>query len=239
MEETIRLIRASQKGDMTARETLVSQHMGLVHNVARRFLNRGCEWEDLIQIGSVGLLKAILHFDFRFDVRFSTYAVPMIQGEIQRFLRDGGMLRVSRSIKENEWKIHQAKERYEKETGREATLQDIVERTGLSIEEIVMAQEAGKSIASLSQSVYQSDGSEIPLGEKLADTEDYTEVVINQMVLSQLMETLSEKERNLIHLRYYDGKTQTEIATLLGVSQAQASRMEKRILAKMKSRFYE
>ena len=158
MEETAQLIARSQAGDKEAREILVENNLGLVHHIVKRFLGRGIEAEDLFQIGSIGLIKAIDKFDLQFDVKFSTYAVPMIQGEIKRFLRDDGMVKVSRTLKENGWKVRQSMERLSQKLGRDATMEEVSEDTGIAVEDIVMALEANVEVESLYKSIYQSDG---------------------------------------------------------------------------------
>ena len=211
--------------------------------------------EDLFQIGCIGLMKAIDKFDLNYEVRFSTYAVPMIQGEIKRFLRDDGMVKVSRTLKENGWKIKQAAERLSQEFGREATLQELSQATGLETEDIVMALDANVEVESIYKSVYQSDGNEIYLVDQVVsgsggvgyssmsqtmaasggaceDTEK--EKVLNHMLLEQLLGQLDDRERELISMRYFQDKTQVEVAKCLGISQVQVSRMEKRILLQMR-----
>lgn len=236
MEEVTVLIARSQAGDKEAREILIEKNLGLVHHIVKRFLGRGYDAEDLFQIGSIGLMKAIDKFDLSFDVKFSTYAVPMISGEIKRFLRDDGMVKVSRSLKENGWKIRQASERIAYEKGRDASFEEIEEATGLSKEDIVMAMEANVEVESIYKSVYQSDGNEIYLVDRLPEKRDENEKLLNHMLLQQLMEELGEDERKLITLRYFQDKTQVEVAKKLGVSQVQVSRMEKKILVRMRER---
>ena len=175
MEEVTVLIARSQAGDKEAREILIKKNLGLVHHIVKRFLGRGYDAEDLFQIGSIGLMKAIDKFDLSFDVKFSTYAVPMISGEIKRFLRDDGMVKVSRSLKENGWKVRQASERIAHKKGRDASLQEISEETGLSREDIVMAMEANVEVESIYKSVYQSDGNEIYLVDRLPEKRDENE----------------------------------------------------------------
>ena len=236
MEEVTVLIARSQAGDKEAREILVEKNLGLVHHIVKRFLGRGYDAEDLFQIGSIGLMKAIDKFDLSFDVKFSTYAVPMISGEIKRFLRDDGMVKVSRSLKENGWKIRQASEKIAHEKGRDATFAEISEATGLSKEDIVMAMEANVEVESIYKSVYQSDGNEIYLVDRLPEKRDENEKLLNHMLLQQLMAELGEEEKRLITLRYFQDKTQVEVAEKLGVSQVQVSRMEKKILLKMREK---
>lgn len=234
MEEVTALIAKSQAGDKEAREILIEKNLGLVHHIVKRFLGRGYEAEDLFQIGSIGLIKAIDKFDLSFDVKFSTYAVPMISGEIKRFLRDDGMVKVSRTLKENGWKVKQAAERIIREQGREATLEEIAALTELTVEDIVMAMEANVEVESIYKSVYQSEGNEIYLVDKLPEKKDANENLLNHMLLEQLMGELKEEERKLIILRYFQDKTQVEVAKRLGISQVQVSRMEKRILVRMR-----
>ncbi|MDD2972778.1 MAG: SigF/SigG family RNA polymerase sporulation sigma factor [Lachnospiraceae bacterium] len=233
--DTAVLIAKAQEGDKTARETLIENNLGLVHHIVKRFWGRGVDMEDLFQIGSIGLMKAIDKFDLSYDVKFSTYAVPMISGEIKRFLRDDGMVKISRSIKENGWKIKQAKERLGHELGRDATIQEISKMTQLSEDDIVMAMEANVEVESLYKSVYQAEGNEIFLVDKLPMERDAHEELVNHLLLSQLMDGLGEQERRLIRLRYYENRTQVQVAELLHISQVQVSRLEKKILKEMRS----
>ena len=250
MEETAVLIERSQAGDKEAREKLIEENLGLVRHIVKRFLDRGYDAEDLFQIGCIGLMKAIDKFDLSFDVKFSTYAVPMIQGEIKRFLRDDGMVKVSRTLKENGWKIKQAAERLAHAQGREATMQELSKETELSIEDIVLALDANVEVESIYKSVYQSDGNEIYLVDQVVGqtggiglsvlegasggNEIYEDIekenLLNHMLLEQLLNGLEENERELIRLRYFQDKTQMEVAKKMGISQVQVSRMEKRIL---------
>ena len=200
----------------------------------RRRLGRGVESDDLFQIGSIGLLKAIDKFDFAFDVKFSTYAVPMISGEIQRFLRDDGIIKVSRSLKELAYKAFLAREKLQERLNREPTLEELAEDMKVEKEELTMAMEASSEVESLYRPVYQKDGNEVPLLEKLEERECQEERVLNRMLLSQLLEELGKEERQLIYLRYFSNKTQTEIGQELGISQVQVSRMEKKILKRMR-----
>ena len=236
MEQTLALIERSHKGDKDARNVLAQQNMGLVYTVARRFNGRGCEMEDLIQIGSIGLLKAIDKFDLSYDVRFSTYAVPMIAGEIKRFLRDDGMIKVSRTLKENSVKMARMIEEYRKEHLCEPTVEQIAQQTGIPPEEVVMSFEAAADVESIYRTVYQGDGSEVCLIDKIEEKRNYNEESVNRMVIAQIMEELPEKERTLIRMRYFEERTQTDIAAKLGISQVQVSRMEKKILASMKKK---
>lgn len=236
MEHTIALIERSHEGDKEARDQLVEENMGLVWCIVRRFNGRGYELEDLFQIGSIGLLKAIDKFDVSFEVKFSTYAVPMISGEIKRFLRDDGMIKVSRSLKETAYKAHVTRENLNQKMGREPTLEEIAAEIGASKEDLVMALESNVEVESLQKTIYQKDGNPIYLQDKLEEEEDHEEKVINRMVLEELLETLDERELDIIKLRYFGNKTQTQIAGEMGISQVQVSRMEKKILKRLRER---
>ncbi len=236
MEHTLALIEKAHGGDKEARETLVEENMGLVYTIVRRFAGRGHEMEDLIQIGSIGLIKAIDKFNSAFDVKFSTYAVPMIAGEIKRFLRDDGMIKVSRSLKETAGKAYMVKEALEKKYGREPSLEEISEEIGASREDIVLAMESAAEVESLHKTIYQGDGNAISLMDKLEEQGNPNEELLNHMVLNDVIQTLHEEERMLIRLRYFEDKTQMEVARALGMSQVQVSRYEKKILKKMRGR---
>lgn len=237
MTENEVLIERVQAGEKEVREVLIEQNLGLVHHIVKRFLNRGYEAEDLFQIGVIGLIKAIDKFDPSFEVKFSTYAVPLISGEIKRFLRDDGMVKVSRTIKENGSRVKFARERLSLRLNREPTLEEVSGETGLTTEEVILAMEANVQVESIYQSVYQNDGNEIYMVDQLADKgKDEQEKMLNHLVIKQLIEGLSETEQKLITLRYYQDKTQTEVAKLLGISQVQVSRMEKKILMGLRER---
>lgn len=232
--ETIELLVKAHNGDKEARDMLVSKNVGLIWSVVRRFAGRGHDMEDLFQVGSIGMIKAIDKFDFSFDVKFSTYAVPMISGEIKRFLRDDGMIKVSRSIKENGWKIQKASEVFSNQYGRDATIEELAAATELTVEDIVVAMDANTEVDSIYKSIYQSDGNEIYLVDKIPKPKDDNEEMLNNMLLKQLLEQLNENEKKLINLRYFQDKTQVDVAKLMGISQVQVSRMEKRILIKLR-----
>ena len=234
MDHTKELIVSAHNGDKLAREMLITENMGLIWSIVRRFSGRGYEIEDLFQIGSIGLIKAVDKFDMSFDVRFSTYAVPMITGEIKRFLRDDGMIKVSRTLKETVVKVQRAKEQITKMNGHEPTIDEISKEIGVISEEIVMALEAGSEIESLYKTIYQGDGNSILLIDKIEEDKNAHEVLINKMVLSDLIKLLTPKEQKIIEMRYFAEKTQTDIAKELGISQVQVSRLEKKILARMR-----
>lgn len=236
MEHTLALIEKAHGGDKEARETLVEENMGLVYTIVRRFAGRGHEMEDLVQIGSIGLMKAIDKFDTSFDVKFSTYAVPMIAGEIKRFLRDDGMIKVSRSLKETAGKAYMMREILEKKNGREPTLEEISAEIGATREDIVLAMESAAEVESLHKTIYQGDGNAISLMDRLEDQRNPNEELLNHMVLNELLKGLPQEERTLIRMRYFEEKTQTEVARALGMSQVQVSRYEKKILKKLRGR---
>lgn len=252
MEETSVLIARSQAGEEDARKVLIEKNLGLVRHIVRRFAGRGYDLDDLFQIGTIGLIKAIDKFDLSLGLQFSTYAVPMITGEVKRFLRDDGPVKVSRTIKENGMKVKLARQRLQAAQSREPTLHELAGETGLSVEDVVMALEASVEVESIYAAVYQDDGSEVYLVDKVVrggsgavgssavggcgseDTEK--EELLNHMLLKQLLDSLEPGDRNLICMRYFQNKTQTEIAAALGVSQVQVSRMEKRILLSLREK---
>ena len=197
MDHTLALIKRSHQGDKEARDTLFEENAGLVYSVAKRFLGRGVEMEDLVQIGSIGLLKAIDHFDRSYDVRFSTYAVPMILGEIRRYLRDDGILKVSRSLKENCVRIYSAREKLEKELGREPVLEEIAAAAELSVEEALISLESGAEVESLHKIIYQGDGNDISLMDRLQEKENGQDLALNRIFLDEILQKLNVKERLL------------------------------------------
>lgn len=233
-EETMELIEESQNGSREAKDILVSHNLGLIRSVLRRFTNRGYEVDDLFQIGSIGLLKAIDKFDTSFGVKFSTYAVPMIIGEIKRFLRDDGLIKVSRSLKQNAARAKGAEEKLLKELGRDPTIEEISKEVGLDKEEIVMAYEASYHPNYLYDIVYQSDGAPIFLIDKISDKEVDDKDVIDNIMLKDALSKLKPRDRQVIILRYFKDRTQTEVANVLGISQVQVSRIEKKIIQKMR-----
>lgn len=232
-EELRNLIQRSQSGDQDARNLIVNSNLRLVWSVVQRFLNRGYEPDDLYQIGCIGLLKSVDKFDLTFEVKFSTYAVPMIIGEIQRFIRDDGTVKVSRSLKEMANKIRRAKEELSKTYGRVPTVNELAEHLELSPEEIIMAQEASRSPSSIHETVYENDGDPITLLDQIADNNETS--WFDQIALKEAIQELNERERLIVFLRYYKDQTQSEVAVRLGISQVQVSRLEKKILQQMKN----
>lgn len=224
-------IKRSQQGDKLARDILVEKNVRLVWSVVQRFINRGYDPDDLFQIGSIGLIKSIDKFDLSYDVRFSTYAVPMIIGEIQRFIRDDGSVKVSRSLKETGNKIRRKKDELTKKFGRSPTVKELAEAMELSPEEIVHAQEAAKSPHSIHETVFENDGDPITLLDQIADQDTRW---FDRISLQEAIRCLNERERLIVYLRYYKDQTQSEVADRLGISQVQVSRLEKKILRDMK-----
>jgi RNA polymerase sporulation-specific sigma factor len=236
MDETMRLIEMAHEGDKAARDQLVTDNFGLVWSIVRRFTGRGYEPEDLFQIGSIGLMKAIDKFDLSYEVKFSTYAVPMITGEIKRFLRDDGMIKVSRSIKEMGLKVKNVREELVYRFGREPTLEEIAGEIGASKEEVAASIEAGAEVESLYRSVNKNDENSILLIDKIEEESSAQEELLNRMVLRELLTALSDKDREIIIRRYYYNETQSQIAAKLGISQVQVSRLEKKILKQMREK---
>ncbi len=234
MDKTLELLKLAKEGNQDAKEQLVKENLGLVWAVARRFMGRGHELEDLYQIGCIGLMKCIEKFDLAYDVKFSTYAVPMISGEIKRFLRDDGMIKVSRTLKETAYKVKRARNEIINQTGIEPKLEELSEILEIDVEEIVASLEANVEVESIHKTIYQNDGNAIYLLDKIAAIEDENETLLNQIVLKEVMKHLDDVEQKIIKMRYFENKTQTEIAKKIGISQVQVSRMEKRILLKMR-----
>lgn len=240
MTENAVLIERAQAGEKEAREVLIEQNLGLVRHIVKRFVGRGYDPEDLFQIGVIGLIKSIDKFNTGYDVKFSTYAVPLITGEIKRFIRDDGMVKVSRILKENGMRVKYARERLSSQLNREPTISEVAGEAALSAEEVVLAMEANVQVESIYKSVYQNDGNEIFMVDQLADEkQSEQEAILNHLVVRQLISDLSQKEQTLIKLRYYQDKTQTEVAKALGISQVQVSRLEKKILLGMRQKMAE
>ena len=234
MERTCELIRQAKEGNKEAQTALVEENSGLIWSVVKRFQGRGYDKEDLYQIGSIGLLKCIENFDLERKVKFSTYAVPLIMGEIKRFLRDDGLVKVSRSLKEASYKIKREKEHYEKLYNREPTLKEIAATLDMEEEDILMALESSQEVCSLHQVIYQNEGDEIHLEDKLEQQTNFIEQTVDTIYVQELLQKLNREERKLIELRYFQNQTQAVIARIMGISQVQVSRMEKKILEKLR-----
>ena len=237
MADTAELLKCSHAGDKEARDRLVMENAGLVWSIVKRFAGRGTEVEDLFQIGNIGLMKAIDRFDTELGVRFSTYAVPMILGEIRRFLRDDGMIKVSRSIKEMGAKVKTARESLCGSLGREPTVEEIAGEIGATREEVAVSMEAAAEVESLYKNVGNGEDKSLCLMDKIEDHRERQEELINHMVLEKLISQLGEKDREIIIRRYFRNQTQTQVAISLGISQVQVSRLEKKILKQMREQF--
>lgn len=235
-ERTIELIKKAQSGDKEAQDILVNENLGLVKSLISRFDNRGYDRDDIFQLGCIGLIKAIDKFDTTYGVRFSTYAVPMIIGEIKRFLRDDGIIKVSRSLKQTAAKVKVTKESLFKRLGREPTIQEISKELKVSKEDIVFALESNIHPDYLYDVIHQDDGSPIHLIDKISETDnDDSENLIDKIALKEALGKLKPRERQIIILRYFKDKTQSDIAESLGISQVQVSRIEKKVLGIMRN----
>ena len=233
-EEKEELFEKIKAGDKEARERYIKGNLRLVLSVIKRFQNSSENADDLFQIGCIGLMKAIDNFDTTLMVKFSTYAVPMIIGEIKRFLRDDGILKVSRSIKENQYKICKMREELEKKLGREPDLRELSDAMDMPMEELAMTLESAAEVDSIYKIVYQGDGTDLQLVDRLPEKEDRHEKLLNRIFLEEILEKLEGEEKRLIVFRYFQDMTQTEVAKKMGMSQVQISRMEKRILKKLR-----
>ena len=233
-EEMMRLIELAQKGDQAAKQRLVEGNLKLVLSVIQRFLGRGENPDDLFQVCCIGLLKAIANFDTTKDVRFSTYGVPMIAGELRRYLRDYSPIRVSRSVRDLAYRVLQCKQAMTAENGREPTFAQIAERLGVPEEDVVGAKNAVSTPVSLYEPVYTDGGDPLTVMDQVRDVKNTDEQWLESIALRQAMQGLSERERHILALRFYDGRTQMEVAGSLGISQAQVSRLEKGALASIR-----
>jgi RNA polymerase sporulation-specific sigma factor len=229
-------IRQAQAGDRTMRDQLVTRNMGLVYMVAKRFGNRGADMEELTQIGSIGLIKAIDHFDPELPYSFSTYAVPLIMGEIRRFLRDDGMIHISRQVKEHARKIATVREEMKKTENKEPTLEELRQKTGLSMEELVLAMEATAEIVSISKPICEKEGKTMTLEEHLEDQNHFEDDILNHTLIKEALSGLKKEEENLIRMRYLQNLTQAEVARRLKTNQVAVSRMERKVLGKLRQR---
>lgn len=236
MKNHIDLINAAISGDNDAKNRLFENNLGLVFSVVRKFSNRGVEFEDLYQIGCIGLVKAINKFDVSFNVEFSTYAVPMIMGEIKRFLRDDGMIKVSRSLKELALKAYRIKEILTKEKGEEPTIKEIAEPLNVSPEELSVALEASQRPESIYATVLNEKGESKSLIDKIESPDKFEAKIINKILLESIISNFPEREQKIIKLRYFEEKTQTQVAKILNISQVQVSRLEKKLLLEMKNK---
>lgn len=233
--ENAELLKKAADGDSDARDELIIKNMGLVKSVVRRFDGRGYETDDLFQIGCVGLIRAAERFDSSFGVQFSTYAVPMIIGEIRRFIRDDGIIKVSRGLKDVAYKAAQIKEKKIKETGQEPSVLQIADEMGISSAELAAALDSQLRPQSIYMTPDEKDGDGRELLEKIESPDDDVEEMLNKMLIRQIMKELNERDRTIVTLRYFKRSTQAQVAEFLGISQVQVSRLEKKILQKMRS----
>ena len=233
-EETAELLKRTKQGDMKAREELIAGNLRLVLSVIQKFTNRGENVDDLFQVGCIGLIKAIDNFNVDLDVRFSTYGVPMIIGEIRRYLRDNSSLRVSRSMRDTAYKVLQAKERYISEHQKEPTIEEIAKMLEIKREEVVFALDAIVDPVSLYEPVYSDGGDTICAMDQVRDSKNTDESWLEQIALKEAISRLSERERHILNLRFFEGKTQMEVSAEVGISQAQVSRLEKNAINQIK-----
>ncbi|MGL4774098.1 MAG: RNA polymerase sporulation sigma factor SigF [Clostridium sp.] len=238
-EDNQMLLPLAKDGDEFAMNRLIEMNLPLVSSISKKFLNRGYDYEDIFQIGSIGLVKAIKNFDASFNVKFSTYAVPMIIGEIKRFLRDDGIIKVSRSTKSLARKIHFDKEELTKKLDRDPTIEELAEYSGLEKEEVVFAVESTAGMQYLYDTIHQDDGAPVLLIDKLSEKSEEDSDMINKIALKEALRSLDLKSRQIIMLRYFKDKTQVQVAKMLGISQVQVSRIEKKVLGVMKEKLRE
>lgn len=236
-EEMVELFKRLQAGETACKEQLIMGNLKLVLAMSQRFAHRCDNMDDLFQIGCVGLIKAIDNFDLGHEVRFSTYAVPMILGEMKRYLRDNQMIRVSRQLRDLAYRVLKAKEGYMHDHQKEPTLKELSELTGASEKEIQESLESIQSVVSIFEPIYNDESDTLYLLDQIQDEHDDIEQLKNSLSLQESLKHLSKKEYDIIHQRYYDGKTQVEIASELGISQAQVSRLEKNALNTLKKSF--
>lgn len=236
MDETMNLIQMAHKGDKAARDRLIVENMGLIWSIVRRFERRGYETEDLFQIGAIGLMKAVDHFDLEQGVKLSTYAVPMICGEIKRFLRDDGMIKVSRSLKELGIRVNGARQELNGKLGRDPTVDEIADCLGESREQIAASIESAAEVESLYRPVNYNDEPGVYLIDRIPEENETQEKLLNGMVLKKLVSELEGRDKEIILRRYFYNQTQSQVAKDLNISQVQVSRLEKRILKSMREK---
>ncbi|MCI5726587.1 MAG: RNA polymerase sporulation sigma factor SigF [Clostridium sp.] len=234
-----KLLENAKNGDTEATKLIIEANLPLVTSLSKKFLNRGYEYDEIFQVGCIGLIKAVNNFDSSFQVKFSTYAVPMIIGEIRRFIRDDGIMRISRSIKTNIITIHFAKEELEAKLHREPTIEEISNYCNIDKEEVILATEAALNVNYLYDTVHQDDGAAVLLIDKIGEKNIQNDNILDKLALKEAISQLEDRERKIIILRYFKDKTQKEVAKMLGISQVQVSRIEKRVLSIMKEKLKE
>lgn len=238
-DQNVELLAVAKQGNAEAMNKLIEMNLPLVSSISKKFLNRGYDYEDIFQIGSMGLVKAINNFDLDYNVKFSTYAVPMIIGEIKRFLRDDGMIKVSRNVKSLAKKIHYYKEDLTKKLNRAPTIDELSEYSGVDKEELLIAIESSNNLQYLYDTIHQDDGAPVLLIDKLSQKGEEDTNVIERIALKEALRDLDKKARQIIMLRYFKDKTQVQVAKMLGISQVQVSRIEKKVLMEMRKKLQE
>ena len=238
-EDNLQLIPLAKEGNTEALNKLIEANLPLVTSISKKFTNRGYEYEDIYQIGCMGLVKAIKNFDEKYNVKFSTYAVPMIIGDIKRFLRDDGMIKVSRNVKSLAKKLHFDKEALTKKLNREPTIEELAQFSGMDKEEILFALESSASMQYLYEVIHQDDGSPVLLIDKLSENAIEDKNITEKLALKEALRNLDTKSRQIIVLRYFKDKTQIQVAKMLGISQVQVSRIEKKVLQEMRKQLDE
>ena len=233
-DEMVRLLKLAREGDENARQQLIEGNLRLVLSVIQKFLGRGENPDDLFQVGCVGLLKAIANFNTDLNVRFSTYGVPMIEGEVKRYLRDYSAIRVSRSVRDTAYRVLQCKEALMSESSREPTLEEIAKKLELPLETVTAAMDAISAPVSLYEPVYSDGGDPLTVMDQVRDTKNTDERWMERIALREAISTLGAREKRILALRFFDGKTQMEVASEVGISQAQVSRLEKNAIATLR-----
>ncbi len=237
-EETRALLVRAKAGDMQAREELISGNLRLVLSVIQKFAGRGENVDDLFQVGCIGLIKAIDNFDIAQDVKFSTYGVPMISGEIRRYLRDSGAVRVSRSLRDTAYRAMQAKEAFLAEHQREPSVEDIAKMLGLEPGDVVMALDAISDPVSLFEPVYNDGGESVAVMDQIGDNKNTDAAWLERIALTEAVDKLADREKRILSMRFFDGRTQMEVAAAIGISQAQVSRLEKNAVGQIKKALF-
>ena len=238
-EDNSQLLPLAKAGDAEAMNRLIEANLPLVTSISKKFINRGYDYEDIYQIGCMGLVKAINNFDDNYNVKFSTYAVPMIIGEIKRFLRDDGIIKVSRNVKSLAKKLHFDKEALTKKLNRDPSIEELAEFSGIDKEEILFALESSASMQYLYEVIHQDDGAPVLLIDKLSENAAEDKNLTEKIALKEALNSLDVKSRQIIVLRYFKDKTQIQVAKMLGISQVQVSRIEKKVLSEMRKQLDE
>lgn len=234
MDRIHTLIKDAQNGNKDAFECIVSENIGLVWSIVKKFQDRNIDKEDLFQLGSMGLVKAVKNFNFNFDVKFSTYAVPMIIGEIKRFLRDDGIIKVSRGLKETAFKAMKAREALILKGNKEPTIEEIAKHINIDKETVIMAINSSREVDSIDRNIESDNGRDINIIDTIISEDDKSEKIVDNILLKETLSKLETKEQAIVKMRYIDELTQSEVAKIIGVSQVQVSRLEKKILLKMR-----